>query len=116
MRRQSLLGIGINTRQQGLANLRQPYNSSATAKAIARELASGGVAALYGWLLDVELGEFNQRTRPPETEARQRLVELSRTAWQTFFYLWRAGELGHGLWGCCLTSDVYAMFLEWCRV
>lgn len=83
-------------------------------KAIARELANGGVAALYGWLLDVELGEFNQRTRPPETEARQRLVELSRTAWQTFFYLWRAGELGRGLWGCCLTSDVYAMFLEWC--
>ncbi|MEX7557182.1 bifunctional DNA primase/polymerase [Pseudomonas monteilii] len=83
-------------------------------KAIARELANGGVAALYGWLLDVDLGDFNQRTRPPKTEARQRLVELSRTAWQTFFYLWRAGELGHGLWGCCLTSDVYAMFLEWC--
>nr|WP_312623685.1 bifunctional DNA primase/polymerase [Pseudomonas juntendi] len=83
-------------------------------KAIARELANGGVAALYGWLLDVDLGDFNQRTRPPKTEARQRLVELSRTAWQTFFYLWRNGELGHGLWGCCLTSDVYAMFLEWC--
>lgn len=83
-------------------------------KAIARELANGGVAALYGWLLGVDLGDFNQRTRPPKTEARQRLVELSRTAWQTFFYLWRAGELGHGLWGCCLTSDVYAMFLEWC--
>ncbi|MFR0674624.1 bifunctional DNA primase/polymerase [Enterobacterales bacterium AW_CKDN230030176-1A_HGKHYDSX7] len=83
-------------------------------KAISRELANGGVAALYGWLLDVELGEFNQRTRPPKTEARQRLVELSRTAWQTFFYLWRAGELGQGLWGCTLTSDVYAMFIEWC--
>ncbi|AMK31923.1 DNA primase (bacterial type) [Pseudomonas putida] len=83
-------------------------------KAIARELANGGVAALYGWLLDVELGEFDQRTRPPETEARQRLVELSRTAWQTFFHLWRSGELGYGLWGCCLTSDVYAMFIEWC--
>ncbi|MDM9555641.1 bifunctional DNA primase/polymerase [Pseudomonas asiatica] len=83
-------------------------------KSIARELANGGVAALYGWLLDVDLGDFNQRTRPPKTEARQRLVELSRTAWQTFFYLWRNGELGHGLWGCCLTSDVYAMFLEWC--
>lgn len=83
-------------------------------KAISRELANGGVAALYGWLLAVDLGEFNQRTRPPKTEARQRLVELSRTAWQTFFYLWRAGELGNGLWGCALTSDVYAMFLEWC--
>ncbi|MCI1036908.1 bifunctional DNA primase/polymerase [Pseudomonas putida] len=83
-------------------------------KAIAMELANGGVAALYGWLLDVDLGDFNQRTRPPKTEARQRLVELSRTAWQTFFHLWRNGELGYGLWGCCLTSDVYALFIEWC--
>ncbi|TRO33885.1 DNA primase [Pseudomonas putida] len=83
-------------------------------KAISRELASGGVAALYGWLLSIDLGEFDQRTRPPETEARQRLVALSRTAWQTFLSLWRTGELGHGLWGCCLTSDVYALFLEWC--
>ncbi|MEE1922888.1 bifunctional DNA primase/polymerase [Pseudomonas sp. 148P] len=85
-------------------------------KAIARELANGGVAALYGWLLSVDLADFDQRTRPPKTEARQRLVELSRTAWQTFYSLWRLGELGHGLWGCALTSDVYAMFLEWCSL
>ena len=83
-------------------------------KAISRELAGGGVAALYGWLLSIDLGDFDQRTRPPETEARQRLVALSRTAWQTFLSLWRTGELGQGLWGCCLTSDVYALFLEWC--
>lgn len=83
-------------------------------KAIGRELQSGGVAALYSWLLSIELGEFNQRTRPPKTDARQRLVALSRTAWQTFLYLWRMGELGRGLWGCCLSTDVYAMFLEWC--
>ena len=30
-------------------------------KAIARELANGGVAALYGWLLSVDLEDFNQR-------------------------------------------------------
>ncbi|MGF6591098.1 bifunctional DNA primase/polymerase [Pseudomonas sp. 2835] len=83
-------------------------------KAISHELANGGVAALYGWLLAVDLGEFDQRTRPPDTEARQRLVALSRTAWQTFLFLWRTGELGHDLWGCCLTSDLYALFLEWC--
>lgn len=87
---------------------------SARQKAIAKELANGGVAALYGWLLSVDLGDFNQRTRPPKTEARERLVALSRTAWQTFLSLWRTGELGYGLWGSCLTSDVYAMFLEWC--
>lgn len=83
-------------------------------KAIGRELANGGVAALYGWLLAVDLGDFNQRTRPPKTEARQRLVALSRTAWQTFLHLWRTGELGGGLWGCCLATDLYALFIEWC--
>lgn len=83
-------------------------------KAIGRELENGGVAALYGWLLAVELGDFNQRTRPPRTEARQRLVALSRTAWQTFLHLWRTGELGRGLWGCCLATDLYALFIEWC--
>ncbi|WPO31284.1 bifunctional DNA primase/polymerase [Pseudomonas sp. BO3-4] len=83
-------------------------------KAIGRELSNGGVAALYGWLLEVELGDFNQRTRPPKTEARQRLVALSRTAWQTFLHLWQTGELGRGLWGCCLATDLYALFIEWC--
>ncbi|WP_252090426.1 bifunctional DNA primase/polymerase [Pseudomonas sp. MWU13-3659] len=83
-------------------------------KAISHELAHGGVAALYGWLLAVELGDFDQRTRPPKTEARQRLVALSRTAWQTFLHLWQTGELGRGLWGCCLATDLYALFIEWC--
>jgi putative DNA primase/helicase len=83
-------------------------------KAIGRELANGGVAALYGWLLAVELGDFNQRTRPPKTDARQRLVALSRTAWQTFLHLWQTGELGRGLWACCLATDLYALFIEWC--
>lgn len=84
-------------------------------KAIGHELANGGVAALYGWLLSVDLGDFNQRTRPPKTEARERLVALSRAAWQTFLHLWRCGDLGQGLWGSCTTSDLYALFLEWCQ-
>ena len=84
-------------------------------QAIGRELAGGGVAALYAWLLAVELGDFNERTRPPKTEARQRLVALSRAGWQTFLHQWRTGELGKGLWGACLSSDLYALFLEWCQ-
>ena len=83
-------------------------------KAIGRELNNGGVAALYAWLLDVELGDFNERTRPPGTAPRERLVALSRAAWQTFLHLWRVGELGNDLWGACLGSDLYALFIEWC--
>ncbi|MGX1125532.1 DUF5906 domain-containing protein [Pseudomonas sp. HLS-6 TE3448] len=84
-------------------------------KAIGYELANGGVAALYGWLLGIDIGDFDQRTRPPKTEARERLVALSRAAWQTFLHLWRCGDLGSGLWGCCQSSDLYALFLEWCH-
>lgn len=84
-------------------------------KAIGHELENGGVAALYGWLLTVDLGDFNQRTRPPSTDARERLVALSRAGWQTFLALWRTNELGSGMWGPCLSSDIYALFLEWCQ-
>lgn len=84
-------------------------------KAVGRELENGGVAALYGWLLSVYLGAFDQRTRPPSTEARERLVALSRASWQTFLFLWQYGELGRDMWSACLSSDLYAMFLEWCH-
>lgn len=84
-------------------------------KAIGKELENGGVAALYAWLLAVDLGDFDQRTRPPKTEARERLVALSRAGWQTFLHQWRWGELGDGLWGGCLSTDLYALFLEWCN-
>ena len=42
-------------------------------------------------------------------------MALSRTGWQTFLHQWRIGELGSALWGPCLSSDVYALFLEWCQ-
>lgn len=84
-------------------------------KAIGRELKQGGVAALYGWLLSVDLGDFNQRTRPPSTDARERLVALSRAGWQTFLHLWKYSELGQGLWGPCLSTDLYSLFLDWCQ-
>ncbi|WP_339521793.1 bifunctional DNA primase/polymerase [Pseudomonas sp. EL_65y_Pfl2_R96] len=84
-------------------------------KAIGQELKNGGVAALYGWLLSIDLGDFDERTRPPNTDARERLVALSRAGWQTFLNLWKYGELGRDLWGVCLSTDLYSLFLEWCH-
>ncbi|MDH0894238.1 MULTISPECIES: bifunctional DNA primase/polymerase [unclassified Pseudomonas] len=84
-------------------------------KAIKHELEHGGVEALYAWLLAQDLGDFDQQTKPPSTPARERLVALSRAPWQTFIHLWRTAQLGDGLWGGCLSSDLYALFLEWCH-
>lgn len=83
--------------------------------AIKHELVNGGVKALFGWLLKVDLADFDEQTKPPSTPARERLVALSRASWQTFVALWRCGQLGDGLWGACLSSDLFAMFLEWCH-
>lgn len=84
-------------------------------KAIKHELANGGVEAFHGWLLDVDLGDFDPQTKPPVTPARDRLVALSRSTWQTFLHLWKVGDLGNGLWGPCLSSDLYGLFIEWCQ-
>nr|WP_312231684.1 bifunctional DNA primase/polymerase [Pseudomonas sp.] len=84
-------------------------------KAIKHELDNGGVEAFYAWLLAYDLGNFDKQTKPPVTPARERLVALSRAPWQTFMHLWRLGELGDGIWGACLSSDLYALFVEWCQ-
>lgn len=84
-------------------------------KRVAWEIANGGIEAFYHYLLTYDLGDFDERTRPPRTRARQRLVDLSRASWETFLVHWRAGYLGVPF-DVALTSDVHDLFLEWCAV
>lgn len=82
-------------------------------KRIGWEIANGGIEAFYQYLLDYDLGDFDERTRPPHTPARQRLVELSRASWETFYYQWKQGELGVPF-SLCRTQDIHGLYLEWC--
>ncbi|MEZ0509511.1 bifunctional DNA primase/polymerase [Pseudomonas sp. Env-44] len=84
-------------------------------KRITWELANDGVAAFYQYLLDYDTGDFDQRTRPPNTDARQWLVDVSRSTWETFLVQWRTGLLGVPF-DVALTSDVHDLFKEWCSV
>ncbi len=81
---------------------------------VIREMSNGGIEAFYGYLLNYDIGDFTAHTRPPRTPARQRLVQLSMASWQTFLAEWRSGLHGE-LYRTCLSSDLYAMFLEWCQ-
>ncbi len=83
-------------------------------KEVKRELAEDGIAAFYDYLLNYDTGDFDERTRPPSTEARQRLVDLSMASWQTFLREWRLGVMG-APFTVCVSSDLYALFLEWCH-
>lgn len=78
------------------------------------EIENGGVAALYQYLLDLDLAGFHPKKRPPMTEAKQRLMMLSSPSEVRFATEWMTGDLGLPV--CpALAGDVYATYLRWCR-
>lgn len=84
-------------------------------RAVSRELDNQGIEAFYHFLLNYDVGDFYERTRPPLTEARQWLVEVSRTSWETFLHLWRSGDLGVP-YTIATSGDVYSLYKEWCSI
>ena len=94
---------------------------------VADEIAAGGAAALYRFLLDRDLDGFNTHTDAIETAAKRELAQLGLSSAQLYQqYLYPAprdrpddppdevGELG--LPYCpALTEDVYAGYLFFCR-
>lgn len=82
-------------------------------QAIGRELQNGGIEAFYHYLLNYDTGTFDERTRPPKTPARERLVALSRASWENFLVAWREGILGVP-YTVARTQDVHDLYIEWC--
>ncbi len=97
-------------------------------RAVADELAAGGAAALYRYLLDLDLDGFDAHTDAIQTEAKRELVQLGMSSAQLF---WQdlhpdedppddpqaaqpRGELG--LPYCpALKEHVYEAYLHWCK-
>jgi putative DNA primase/helicase len=78
------------------------------------EIERGGVAALYHYLMTLDLGDFHPKKKPPMTEAKQALIALSTPSEMRFALEWVAGELGLPV--CpAISTDVYAAYLRWCR-
>lgn len=77
------------------------------------ELADGGAAALYDYLLHLPLAGFNEHTKPIMTEAKQALIEIGMDAPQLFWQEIHDGTIG--LPYCpALVQDVYRAFCIWC--
>jgi putative DNA primase/helicase len=79
-----------------------------------KELDGGGVAAFYHHLLHRDLSKFHPSRRPPMTEAKQDLIQISKPSEDRFLDEWRAGELAHPF-GPCVGSDLFTAYLGWCR-
>lgn len=80
-----------------------------------RELENGGVAAFYHHLLNIDLGDFHPKKRPPMTEAKKKLITLSNSNEREFVVQYLAGELEVPVCPCRI-NDLFDMYTHWVRV
>ena len=83
------------------------------------ELDEGGIAALHYHLLNLDLGDFNEHTKPPMTQAKADLIEESADSIDVFVDEWIAGEIeikGEPLpFIPCLGTHLYTHYSAWAR-
>lgn len=78
------------------------------------ELENGGATAFYNWLLAQDLSDFDPHTKPPMTEAKERLIDFGRAGWDTFYREWERGAL-KAPYQTCLVTDLYRQYKFWCE-
>lgn len=77
------------------------------------EIEQGGIEALHQFLLDLDLGDFKPWTKPPMTEAKANLINLSISNEENFLRDWQAGEID-GLPFCPIgTRTLYREYQAW---
>ncbi len=81
---------------------------------VREEINAGGVAALHHHLLHLDLGDFDEHTKPPMTQAKQDLIEVSLDSVQRFTQEWATGEVKDALFVPCLGSHLFATYRKWC--
>lgn len=78
------------------------------------ELNNGGIAALHHYLLNLDLGDFDEHTKPPMTRAKEDLIEVSLDSVQRFVHEWCAGEIEGAPFCPCLGRHLYITYKKWC--
>lgn len=80
---------------------------------IGKEVANGGVEALYHFLLNINLDGFDTHTKPPMTKSKQQLIDVNRDTVDGFIQEWINDGLDYPF-GPVLNSDLYAAYKHWC--
>ncbi|MBN8260984.1 MAG: toprim domain-containing protein [Xanthomonadales bacterium] len=91
-----------------------PKKDPAYYRAIMDELANGGIAALHDYLLNVDLGDFDPGTLPPDTEAKRDLIRLAQDSPVDFVDALAAWEIPPLKPMPGLTEDWYQVYQRWC--
>ena len=84
------------------------------------ELAAGGREALHYHLANLPLGDFNEHTEPPMTQAKRDVIDISLGSVEHFLRDWRGGLIrmreDRPLPFCpCGSGDLYRAYLHYCR-
>ena len=76
-------------------------------------LANGGAAKFMHYLLNYPLGDFDEHTKPPMTEAKEELIGLGMRPAERFMREWVGGfiELPQQV---CSSEQLYRAFQRWC--
>jgi putative DNA primase/helicase len=81
---------------------------------IAEEANNGGIEALHDYLLHLELGEFNEHSKPPMTRAKENLININAESTEQFIDEWMTGELDLPI--CpCQSEHLYDAYVKWCK-
>lgn len=79
---------------------------------VARQMFSGGNEAFYHFLLNFDVGTFNEHTKPLMTKAKQDLIDLGLSPPERFYREWAEGLLPLPF-VCCSSMQLYAAFCRW---
>jgi putative DNA primase/helicase len=89
---------------------------------VRKEIAEGGVAALHDYLLNLDLGDFEAGTLPPNTKAKRTLVALSMDSPERFMHAFKAGDVDGfpgehrpALLLPALNQDLFDLYCAWCN-
>lgn len=84
-------------------------------QAVRAELNAGGIAALHYHLLNIDLGDFDEHTKPPMTKAKRDLIDVSMDSVQQFIDEWVAGRTDLPV--CPAGSaEFYEAYCWFCRI
>lgn len=81
---------------------------------VAEEINAGGIEALHDFLLNLDLGDFNDHSKPPMTRSKQDLIEINLESTDRFIDEFLQKDLGLPV--CpCESTDLYKTYIDWCK-
>lgn len=82
---------------------------------VAQEIDAGGIEAYFHYLLhELDMGDFNEHTKPLYTAAKDDLIEKSLTPAERFYREWSRGFLPMPFITCGATQ-LYDAYKVWCE-